>query len=102
MARLCHVFLPKETSPLRSQADWPSSVAGKLKRAQWEVSWLQAANDRFQSRRVAETARSRISISAEFLHQQRRKLGPMLFVGAALGTNLLPKGGCRKEVFDPR
>jgi len=28
---------------------------------------------------VAETARSRISISAEFLHQQWRKLGPMLF-----------------------
>jgi hypothetical protein len=27
---------------------------------------------------VAEPARSRISISAEFLHQQRRKLGPML------------------------
>ena len=28
---------------------------------------------------VAEPARSRISISAELLHQQRRKLGPMLF-----------------------
>jgi hypothetical protein len=29
MARLCHVFLAKEPSPLRSQADRPSSLAGK-------------------------------------------------------------------------
>jgi hypothetical protein len=29
MARLCHVFLPKEPSPLRSHADWLSSSAGK-------------------------------------------------------------------------
>ena len=39
---------------------------------------------------VAEPARSRISISAEFLHQQRCKLGSMLFVGAALGTPPMP------------
>src|SRR5215813_6475357 len=39
---------------------------------------------------VAEPARSPTSISAEFLHQQRRKLGPRLLVGAALGTPPMP------------
>src|SRR5215472_13617962 len=152
MARLCHVFLPKETSPLRSQADWPSSVAGKLKRAQCEVSVLQAANDRFQSRRgcrdgsisnfdlcrilapaAAQTRSdafcrcgSRDAADAgDMRPRDRRRPRLRLRIGlqSSLGVcaaarvvqpdgrgfavmlkteNLLPKGGCRKEVFDPR
>jgi len=54
----------------------------------------------FKAVGVAETARSRISISAEFLHQQRRKLGPMLFVGAALGTPPMPVICGRETAID--